>query len=201
MVVMEPRTPLRNPAYFARSDRPSLLIGTAVVVAEATLTALLVRWFLRALLARVDIPPEAVRGAVESVPVVTFLSIVGGWLLVAALFHVILLLLSEPDRPFGTTLAVVGEAELVSLLLLPVTAVGLHLLVGQVPADPEAAVAFLQGVPRSGSPLLILTSLVRAVWTAAIQSVGLADAHGVSLGGTFALTFGFGLLGFLLTLL
>jgi|GEM_PF-2249555 len=201
---MPPSTPFRSPAdYFERLDRPSLAVGGVAVAAQSILVAAVIWWFMQGVLARLDAPPAArakIESAVSGVIALTFVSVLVGWLLYAGVFH-LFLWFADAERGFTTTLAVIGESELVSLLLLPASVLGFHLLLGQVPSDPQAAVDFFNRAAAFGSPVLLLVSLVGTVWKALIQSAGLAVVHDVAAEKTFLLAFAFGGAGFLLNLL
>ncbi|MFB6151276.1 MAG: YIP1 family protein [Haloarculaceae archaeon] len=200
---MVPRTPLRSPSeYFERRNRPSLAVGAGVVVAEALAITVAIWLFMQRVVARVDAPPGAeseIRSAVSGGLVAAFFGVVVGWVLLAAIVHVFMWF-ADAERGFGTTLAVVGEAELVGIVVLPVTTVALLNLAGQTPADPEAAAAFFRRAASFNSPLLLLVSLVSTLWKAAIQGYGLAVSHRVDAGKALVLTLVVGIVGFLLNL-
>ena len=198
-----PRTPLVVPSeYFSQYDHPSLARAAGVVFVEGIATALVLWLFVQRVIAQVDVPPaeraevqSAVIGAVVSVVVLLFV----GWFLLAAILHVFVWF-ADGDRGFGTTLAVVGEAELVGVVLLPVTGLALLNLAGGTPSDPQAAAEFFQQAASSDTPLLLLVSFVGTCWKAVVQAVGLAESQGMDAGKAFALTVVIGLVGFLLNL-
>ncbi|QLH76688.1 YIP1 family protein [Halosimplex rubrum] len=200
---MAPSTPLVRPSeYFGRYDRPSMTAAFAIVLVQATGTAIAMWLFLQRVVAHVDAPPEEkaqVQGAVTGAIVGTFVAIFAGWLLLAALLH-LFVWLAGGRRTFGTTLAVTGEAEIAGVVMLPVTTVGLIGLLGQAPSDPAAFVDFFERAASFSSPVLLVSSLLGALWTAAIQGYGLAVAHDLPVEKMLALAFGIGILGFLLNL-
>nr|WP_229115739.1 hypothetical protein [Halapricum desulfuricans] len=102
------------------------------------------------------------------------------------------------ERGFGTTLVIVGESALVSILLLPLTAVGLGLVVQQVPADPEAAIDAMERMQNGTTPVSFVVGLTRGPWEAAIQAAGIATVHEIPLGKAALVTFGLGVIGLLL---
>jgi hypothetical protein len=198
-----PRTPLVNPVdYFRQRDRPSLARAAGTVCLEAVAIGLALWLFMNRVLSRMDVSAAAraevqstVTGAVFSVA----LAVVVGWLLLAAFFH-LFVWFSGDNRGFGTTLAVVGEAELAGVVTLPLTTAGLLVLAGQTPPDPQAAAEFFQRAASFSSPLLLLVSFVTTCWKAAIQGFGLAESHGMDAGKALALTVVVGLIGFLFNL-
>ena len=192
--------------YFSQYDHPSLARAAGIVFVEGIATALVLWLFVQRVIAQVDVPPaeraevqsaviSAVIGAVVSVVVLLFV----GWFLLAAILHVFVWF-ADGDRGFGTTLAVVGEAELVGVVLLPVTGLALLNLAGGTPSDPQAAAEFFQQAASSDTPLLLLVSFVGTCWKAVVQAVGLAESQGMDAGKAFALTVVVGLVGFLLNL-
>lgn len=200
---MAPRTPLLQPTeYFRRRDRPSLAIATGIVVVQAVALAATIQWFVSRVFAQIDLSEETmaqVQGAVGGAVVLVFFSTLLGWGLVAAVIH--LFVWFADGRNVGRTLAVVGESQLVALVFLPVTVFLLNLQVGQVPADPDAAVRFLERTASRSSPLLLLSGFVTTLWMAGIQGVGLAETHDISRDKTFLVAFGLGIFGFLINLL
>ncbi|WEL21517.1 YIP1 family protein [Halorhabdus sp. BNX81] len=200
---MAPTTPLRSPSeYFQRNDRPSLLLGAGIILSEAILVAILAWQFLRDVMAQIDMSPAeraSVEGVINNGVFRIFISIFLGWLLIAAILHVFVWF-ADGDRGFGTTLAVVGEADLVSIVLLPVTAAGLFLMVGTVPSDPAEAARFLERTGVHSSAVGLFASIFGLVWKASIQGIGLAEAHDVSVSKMLTVTFVLGFLGFLLNL-
>jgi hypothetical protein len=200
---VSPSTPLLNPiGYFRRHDRPSLTVGVAIVFIEATAISIAMWLFLQRVMERVDTSAGAepeIRSAFAGAAVGVFVAVFAGWLLLAAIVHVFLWF-ADADEGFWTTLAVVGEAELVGIALLPVTAFGLFSLAGHVPSDPAAAAEYFQQATSFSSPLLLLSSLVGTLWKAAIQGLGLSESHDVDPGNALALTFVVGVVGFLLNL-
>jgi hypothetical protein len=192
--------------YFSQYDHPSLARAAGIVFVEGIATAVVLWLFMQRVIAQVDVPPAeraevqsavigAVIGAVVSVVVLLFV----GWFLLAAILHVFVWF-ADGDRGFGTTLAVVGEAELVGVVLLPVTGLALLNLAGGTPSDPQAAAEFFQQAASSDTPLLLLVSFVGTCWKAVVQAVGLAESQGMDAGKAFALTVVVGLVGFLLNL-
>jgi hypothetical protein len=198
-----PATPLRAPAeYFGRHDRPSLTRAAVVVFVEAALTGIVSWLFVERVIAQVDVAPgerasmrSAVAGALVGVVLAFFL----GWLLLAAVLHVFVWF-ADGERGFGTTLAVVGEAELVGVVLTPVTGLVLLNLAGQTPANPEAAAEFFRQVTAFTSPPLLVVSLLGTCWKAAVQGVGIAETQGMDAGKALVLAFVVGFVGFLLNL-
>ncbi|MEF8852904.1 MAG: YIP1 family protein [Haloarculaceae archaeon] len=198
-----PRTPLVAPtSYFRQADRPSLARAAGIVLLEGVATGVALWFFMQRVLSRVDVSAAAraevqstVTGALAGVVVVLFV----GWALLAAFLHVFVWF-SGDNRGFGTTLAVVGEAELAGVVTLPLTTVALLALAGQTPSDPQAAAAFFRRATSFSSPLLLLVSFLTTCWKAAIQGFGLAESHGIDPGKALALTVVVGLLGFLVNL-
>lgn len=196
------KTPLRSPSeYYRQADRPSLSFGTAVILVEAVLVAVVVWVFVRRVMAQINLTPAEradVSGTIVGGAVGIFVAVLLGWLIFAAILHVFVWF-ADGDRGFGTTLAVVGEADLVSILLFPAAVVGLFTMVGDVPSDPAAA-SFLERTGPYSSSIAILSSFVGFVWRAVIQGVGLAEAHDLPVGKMLTLTFVLGFLGFVLNL-
>jgi len=198
-----PRTPLVNPAeYFRQADRPSLARAAGIVALEGVAVGVALWLFMQRVLSRMDVSAGAradVQSTVTGALVGVVFLIVVGWLLLAVLFHVFVWF-SGDNRGFGTTLAVVGEAELAGLVTLPLTTAGLLVLAGQTPSDPQAAAEFFQRATSFSSPLLLLVTFVTTCWKVAIQGIGLAESHGMDLGKALLLTVVVGLIGFLLNL-
>lgn len=198
---MAPKTPLANPSqYFRRGDRPSLPVAAAIVTVNAVLTTVLLWWFIDSLAGRVDVPEAERQAAMSEVTdqiVIAFFSVFAGWLLLAGIIHAFMWFASA-ERGFGTTLAVVGEATIVSVVMLPLVAFGFVLLLDRVPSNPDAAVEFMRQAAERSTPVLMLVGFVRMLWEAGVQAVGLAEVHDVSLGKVALVTFGLGFLGFVL---
>lgn len=176
------RTPLLYPhRYFERRDRPSLGVAAGVIFAQALVVGVGVYLFVSEVATRLDVA-AGVRDRLASEAIsqlIGFLFLVFvGWFLLAAVFHVFVWF-ADGDRGFGTTLAVVGEAELAPLVLTPITIVLLLGAASQVPQDPEAAVAFLERTSSFNTPALFLVSLVGQLWAAVITGVGLGIGHDV----------------------
>lgn len=153
-------------------------MAVGLVVVDALATSILTWAFVQSMLATLDASPSAVSQAQGSVTFVTpamFLGHVAGYLLVGAVFHAILRL-ADTDRGFGRTLAVVGESAVVSLVFLPLRALGLFLLLDRVPSNPEPALEFVGGL-QTESSLLLAAALVAALWQAVVQGYGLARVH------------------------
>lgn len=199
---MAPRTPLFDPlGYFQRRERPSLVIGTGIVLVQAFLLVFAVWLFVQQALSRIDFPAgvDPGTGSIGGELVYYFFMMILGWLLVAAVFHVFVWF-SDGDRGFGTTLAIVGEAEFVGLVLLPVAAFVLFSAVGQIPSDPDAALTYLQDTAGLDTPLLNVAGFVGTIWRAVIAGYGLSVAQGMAREKAFVLSFAVGILGFLLGL-
>ncbi|WP_135663651.1 YIP1 family protein [Halorhabdus rudnickae] len=198
-----PKTPLLNPReYYQRVERPSLPFASGIVLLEALALSALLWVFMNRLFDRIDISPATrseVSGTVSDAVFGIAIGVVVGWLLLAAVLHVFVWF-ADGDGGFGTTLAVVGESELVTIVFLPLTGIGLFAVLGDVPADPAAAAGFLENSTTTASPLTLLTSFVTFVWQAVIQGVGLAVAHDIPVGKMLTLTVVVGLLGFLFNL-
>jgi succinate dehydrogenase hydrophobic anchor subunit len=198
-----PRTPLVNPVdYFRQADRPSLARAAGIVALEGAAVAVALWLFMQRVLSRMDVSAAEraeVQSTVTGALVGVVLALFVGWLLLAVLFHVFVWF-SGDNRGFGTTLAVVGEAELAGVVTLPLTTVALLVLAGQTPADPQAAAEFFRRAASFNSPLLMLVSFVTTCWKAAIQGFGLAESHGMDTGRALALTVVVGLIGFLFNL-
>lgn len=176
------RTPLLYPhRYFERRDRPSLGVAAGVIFAQALVVGVGIYLFVSEVATRLDVA-AGVRDRLASEAIsqlIGFLFLVFvGWFLLAAVFHVFVWF-ADGDRGFGTTLAVVGEAELAPLVLTPITIVLLLGAASQVPQDPEAAVAFLERTSSFNTPALFLVSLVGQLWAAVITGVGLGIGHDV----------------------
>ncbi|QSG12351.1 putative conserved membrane protein, Yip1family [Halapricum desulfuricans] len=198
---MSPRTPLVDPgSYFERDDRPSLRLGLGLIGANVVLSLLVTWWFVIRLIGRIDVSATA-RAEAESMVSVTlfgmFFAILIGYVLFAGIIHVFVWF-AGGERGFGTTLVIVGESALVSILLLPLTAVGFGLLVQQVPAEPEAAIDAMERMQNGTTPVLFVVGLVRGLWEAAIQAAGIATVHEIPLGKAALVTFGLAVIGVLL---
>lgn len=196
------RTPLVYPhRYFERYDRPSLARAAGIVLAEAVVLSVAIWVFVQQVMGRIDIPASE-QAQVESVltgqVVLIFFMVFLGWLILAAIFHVFVWF-ADGNGGFGTTLAVVGEAELAALVLMPISLFVLFGAVGQVPSDPQAAAEFLSQRAGFNTPLLALVGFVSQVWVSVITGFGLADAHDVDLGKMLALAIVLGVLFFLIT--
>ncbi|MFC7140630.1 YIP1 family protein [Halosimplex aquaticum] len=201
---MAPSTPLVDPGtYFRRHDRPSLAVAAGVVSVQAAAISVAMWLFLQRVIAHVEAPPEEkaqAQGALVGATVGVFVAVFFGWLVLAAILHAFVWF-AGGSRGFGTTLAVTGEAELTGLVLLPLTAVGLFTLLGQAPSDPAAFTDFFERATSFSSPVLLVSSLLGMLWTAAIQGFGLAEAHDLPVEKMLALAFVVGGVGFLLNLL
>jgi len=200
---MAPALPILSPGgYFERLDRPSLSVAAGIVILQAVAICVILYVFLQEVVARVAVPPEAagtVQSKIGSVMAGTFFGIVVGWILLSAVLHAFVWF-SDSDRGFGTTLAVVGEAEVVTFVFLPVTAAVLFSKLGGVPSDPQAAAEFFRRLAAFNSPLLTLVSLITTGWKAVIQGIGLSIAQGIPVGKALTLTIVVGAIGFLLSL-
>ncbi len=198
---MAPRTPLLNPSqYFRRGDRPSLSVAAAVVTTNAVLTTVLIWWFIDSLTDRVNVSEGTQQAAMSEVTgqiVFAFFGVFAGWLLLAGIIH-LFMWFAGAERGFGTTLAIVGEAMLVSIVMLPLVALGFVLLLDQVPSNLEAAAEFMRQAAERSTPVLMLVTFVRMLWEASVQAVGLEVTHDISLGKAALVTFGLGLLIFVL---
>jgi len=198
-----PSTPLVAPReYFRRHDHPSLARAAGIVCVEALAIAVVLWLFMQRVIARIDVSPgerTRVQSMVTGAIVGVFFAVFVGWLLLAAIFHVFVWF-ADGNRGFGTTAAVVGEAEIVGLVTVPLTAIALLNLAGQTPSDPQAAAEFFQRAASFSSPLLLLVSLVGTCWKATIQGLGLAESQGMDAGKALVLTFVVGTIGFLFNL-
>jgi len=198
-----PSTPLLAPQeYFRRHDRPSLARAAGIVLVEALATGVVLWLFMQRVIGQVDVSAgerARVQSIVTGAVVGVFFAIFVGWLLLAAILHVFVWF-ADGDRGFGTTAAVVGEAEIVGLVVLPLTTVALLNFAGQTPSDPQAAAEFFQRAASFNSPLLLLVSLVGTCWKAVLQGIGLAESQGMDAGKALVLTFVVGLIGFLINL-
>lgn len=195
---MSPRTPLVSPSlYFRRTDRPSIGVAAGIVTVNAVLTTALIWWFVNRLINRIDASAAARQEAMSELSgqfLMIFVATYLGWLLIAGVIHVFMWF-AGADRGFGTTLAVVGEGMLVSVVALPLMAVGFYLLIEQVPSDPERALDFMERLAAGGlSGPLLLVGFVRTLWEATVQAVGLAVVHDIALAKTAVVTFVLGLL-------
>jgi len=198
-----PKTPLLNPReYYESFEHPSLPFAAGIVLLEAVALSVILWVFLNRLFDRINTSPAArseaggmIGGAIFGIAV----GVIVGWLLLAAILHVFVWF-ADGEGGFGTTLAVVGEAELVTIALLPVTAFGLFTVLGDVPADPAAAAEFLENATTTASPITLLTSFVTFIWQAVIQGIGLAVAHDIASEKMLVLTFVVGFLGLLFSL-
>jgi len=197
---MPPRTPLRHPAeYFERLDRPSVTVATGVVLLKAVALTAILYWFVESVIGRIDAPQSEiyeVRSMLMNQLFWFAATVVVGWILSAAVIH-LFVWFSDGDGGFLTTLAVVGEAELVSLLVLPVVVAVFYAVVGQVPSDPAAAADFLREIAGRQRPSLVAVSFVAALWKAFITAAGLVKGHRIGSDRAVVIAFGLGLLGFL----
>lgn len=197
-----PHTPLRAPReYFQRYNRPSLTVGAGVVLAQALAFVVVIWLFVGRVFAHVDVPAGTVadRSAMIGPLFWLVVSMVVGWLVVAAILHVFVWF-ADGRRGFGTTLAIVGEAEFVGLVIVPVAAVALFGTIGGMPTDPEAAMAYIENASAMGTPLLNVVGFVGTIWRAVVTGYGLSVAQDIDHGKAFVLSFAVGLLGFLIGL-
>jgi hypothetical protein len=195
---MSPRTPLVSPSsYFRRTDRPSLGFAAGIVTVNAVLTTALLWWFVSSVIGQINVASATRQEAMSEVSgqmLMIFVATYLGWLLIAGVIHVFMWF-AGADRGFGTTLAVVGEAMLVSVVMLPLMAVGFYLLIQQVPSDLDAALDFIERFAAGSlSGPLLLIGFVRTIWEASVQAVGLAQVHNISLAKTAIVTVVLGLL-------
>jgi len=197
---MSPRTPIVDPdGYFRRTERPSLKIAAGVVTLEAVLTTVLVWWFVTRVFAQIDLSAaerEAVSAELSGVYIVTFGSVFLGWVLVAAIFHAFMWF-ADGERGFWATLAVVGEAGMVTIAMMPLVLGGFVIVIGQVPSDPNAASEFIQQTANQRAGILLIVGFIRVLWVGVVQAVGLSEVHDITLGKTLLVTVGFGLLAYL----
>lgn len=198
---MAPSTPLRHPiAYFERWDRPSLSVAALIVLVEAIAAPAVVWFTMNRLIDKVGVSPGVasdVRSELVGQLFFLFLGIIVGWLFVAAIVH-FFMWFSDAQHGYGTTLAIVGEAEIVALLTLPVLAVLFFTVVDQAPAGGDAAVAYFRQTGSFDSPLIFLLSVIGTLGKAAITGVGLFVAHDIRPKRAFVVTFGLGIVGLLL---
>lgn len=197
-----PRTPLLKPrTYFERYHRPSLAIGTGVVLAQA-LALLVVIWlFVGQVFAHVEFPSTTVpdRSAMVGPLFWAAVAMVVGWVLVAAVVH-LFVWFGDGSRGFGTTLAIVGEAEFVGLVMVPFVAAVLFSTIGGMPTDPEAALAYVENASGMNMPLLHVVGFVGTIWRAVVTGYGLSVAQNLDADRAFTLSFAVGILGFLIGL-
>lgn len=198
-----PYTPLIRPgAYFRRLDRPSLGIGAGLVIASTLATGVVLWLFIRELIANVDtgsVDTSDIQSELlgQLVPFVILAFV--GWFIIAVVLHAFVWF-ADGNRGFVTTLAVVGEAEFVALLSIPLTGLVLLQLAGQAPSEPWAAIEFLREAINNDTPMLLLIGLGATVWRAIISGVALAVVHGIPKSKAYTATFLVGILGFLLGL-
>lgn len=198
---MSPRTPIVDPyGYFRREQRPSLRIAAGIVTLEAVLTTVLVRWFVTRVFAQIDLSAaerEAVSSELNGMFLVLFGSVFLGWVLVSAIFHAFMWFAGS-ERGFEATLAVVGEAGLVSVVMTPLVLGGFVVVIGQVPSDPNAAFEFIRQTANQRTGILLLVGFIRTLWVGVVQAIGLSEVHDITLGKTLLVAVGLGLLSFLL---
>jgi hypothetical protein len=198
---MSPRTPILDPyGYFRREKRPSLKIAAGVVTLEAILTAVVVWWFLNRVFAQIDLSAaerEAVGSATGGIFPALIAAAFFGWVVGGAILHAFMWF-AGVERGFGATLAVVGEASMVSIVLMPLTLGGFVALVGQVPSDPDAAAEFLRQAANQQTGILLIVGLIRTLWIGVVQAIGLSEVHDITLGKTLLVVVGLGLLSFLI---
>lgn len=203
---MSPRTPLFQPGeYFGHDDRPSLSRATIVVVVNAVLTSVFLWWFFTSIIGSLSFPPSVaskMHGIVSNTALSSFFDVFISWFILSIVLHVVVWFASG-ERGFGTTVAVVGITELVSLVLLPLTIAGFFLWIGDVPVTPttEQSVQYLQTIASTRSPLLLGILLVGGFWKAYLQAVGLSCLHEISYGKIAVVTFVIAILGILGSLL
>ncbi|WP_436901973.1 YIP1 family protein [Halovenus halobia] len=198
---MSPRTPILDPyGYFRRENRPSLKIAAGVLTLEAVLTSVIVWWFLKRTFAQIDLSAaerEAVGSAISGIFPALFAAVFFGWVLAGAIFHAFMWF-AGAERGFGHTLAVVGEASMVSIALMPLVLGGFILVVGRVPSDPNTASEFIRQTANQQTGVLLIVGFIRVLWVGVVQAVGLSEVHDITLGRTVLMAVGLGLLGFLL---
>jgi len=188
---MAPRTPLLRPkAYYERFDSPSLEIAVLAVGANAVALVAVLWWFLTAVAARVEGPSAGLGDAMGAVVPSVLVSVVLGWLLLAAILHLVVRY-AGGDGDVWTTLAVVGETNLVSLAMMPGMVAVFYLLLGDVPADPEAAAAFFERTLGRSQVEFHAVSLVTTVWSAVILGYGFEAGHDLAGGTAFAIAAGY----------
>lgn len=199
---MSSRTPLFHPdEYFEHDDRPSLSRAAIVVIANAVLSSVFLWWFFTNIVEKLDFPPSAaseVQGIVSNTAMGAFFGTFIGWFFLSVVLHVVVWL-ADGERGFGTTMAVVGITELVSLALFPLTIAGFYLWFGDVPVNPtmEQSAEYLQAVASGISPLLLLLILFGGLWKAYLQAVGLSLLHDISFGKIAVVTIVIAILGML----
>lgn len=198
---MAPRTPLLDPwGYFERTDRPTLERGLGFVFLTAVLVTIAVWIFVREVLGKLTATAaqrEAAMGEMGVYYVAAFFGVVIGWLILSAVIHLYPWLFGSA-RGIGATLAIVGEAEIVNVVLFPLTIGGMMLVVGQIPADPAAAQEFISKPPRQLSPLLVVVGLVGTAWRAYIYAAGLAEVQGLTSTRAYVIAFGVSIVSFLI---
>lgn len=198
---MSPRTPIVDPSgYFRREQRPSLRIAAGIVTLEAILTTVLVWWFVTRVFAQIDLSAaerEVVASELNGMFLVLFGSVFLGWVLVGAIFHAFMWF-AGAERGFGATLAVVGEASLVSIVMMPLVLGGFVGVIGRVPSDPSAAFEFIRQTANQQTGILLVVGFIRTLWIGVVQAIGLSEVHDITLGKTLLVAVGLGLLSFLL---
>jgi hypothetical protein len=198
---MSPRTPIINPSrYFTRADRPSLKIAVGIVMLDALLTTLFVWWFVQQIFAQVELSAserEIVTSEANGMLPVVFFGVFLGWLLGSAIIHAFMWF-AGADRGLAATLAVTGEAVIVSIVLMPLVVGGTVAVIGRVPSDPNAAVEFMRQVANRQIPILLLVGFVNVLWSGVVQAIGLSEVHDITLGKTLLVVIGLGLLGLLI---
>ncbi len=193
---MPPRTPFVNPwRYYEREDRPSLAVAAGAVVVVAVSVPLTARLV-------VELVSEGVEFAVVPAPeppavgVPDALGLLAAPVVVAAALHAFVWF-ADGEGGFGTTLAVVGEAALLDLLLVVPLAVFALSAPLALPAEPVTAREFarlMDGPTSLFRALLWLAALAAVAWKAGVRAVGLAEVHDVSPLWTATVAGGLGLL-------
>ena len=198
-----PSTPLRRPAaYFERHDRPSLRIAAAIMAGEAIAVGIVLWLFVQQVLSNIDTSgvdtsevQSMVLGEAVKLVIMTFV----GWLILGVILHTFVWFASG-DGGFPTTLAVIGETEWIAFVFIPLTGIVLMYVASGVPADPQAALDYVQRATTNSTPLLFLIGLVGTIWRAYVSGIGFSIAHDIPQAKAFAATFLVGILGLLLGL-
>lgn len=201
---MAPRTPLLNPeAYFAREGRPTTLRALGIVLVSALLSALAAMILYEVIVRQMDVPNRGasiIIQATKNYVIAVFVSGLLFWFLESIVIHP-LIWAGRPERDFDRTAAVVGEAEIVSIVLSPAVMLSIFLFTGAVPSEPQAAVRFLEQPRWLFSPVSTAIGVVSLIWRAWILGTGLHVVHESPRIWAFAVAFGVSIGGWVLGVL
>lgn len=182
---MAPFTPLVRPRrYFGRTDRPSLAIATAAVLALSVATAGVVLWVVPPLVELLPIPPDIRSGTIpvmkESVrseaPLAVALTI-ASWILYAVLLWLFVRVVTDGGE-FVAPLGVVGEATLAVVAVFPLKLLALWYFVTTT-SDPIANASLGITTVLWGTPLLLVLSIPGLGWKIGVVVGGLVAVHDI----------------------